>query len=125
LSAEGNPGFGRSADVLDTGVTDGLATAVVLVVGSHIAQALMQTDRVVVHANPVEFGFEVAEVGDEVQVRELVLDIAEERLDPGLIVGVAGRPMWRAMRTEAMNMAVAFDVICGPLSDIASSAGTS
>jgi hypothetical protein len=63
---------------------------VVFVVGRDVAQALVEPDGVVEQAYGVQLGFEVAGVGDLVQVRVLALDVPEQRLDPALVVGGAG-----------------------------------
>ena len=72
-----------------TGSTSGperLAAAVVLVVGGDVADALVEPDGVVVLAQPVQLGLEVAGIGDLLQVRVLALEVTEERLHPGLVV---------------------------------------
>jgi hypothetical protein len=43
-----------------------------------------------VHATQVRFLFQLARVGDLVQVWVLAFEVAEERLDPGWSFGVAG-----------------------------------
>jgi hypothetical protein len=58
-------------------------------------------DGVVERADPVEFGLQFAGVFDLLQVGVLGFDVAEQALDPGLVVGVAGRPKWVAMRAAA------------------------
>ena len=73
------------------GGSNGLAAAVVFVVGGDVADALVQSDGVVVRAQPVELAFQLAGVLDLLQVRELPLEVTEERLDPGLVVR-RGRP---------------------------------
>ena len=76
-----------------TGSTSGperLAAAVVLVVGGDVADALVEPDGVVVLAQPVQLGLEVAGIGDLLQVRVLGLGVAEEGLDPGLVGRGAG-----------------------------------
>ena len=60
--------------------------AVVLVVGRDVAEALVRPDGVAVQAQPVRPGFEVAAVADLFQVRELALEVAGERLGPGLVI---------------------------------------
>jgi len=97
---------------------------VVLVAGGDVADALVQPDRVVVDAEPVELGFQLAAVAGLLQVRVLAFEVAEERLDPGLVVR-RGRPAEvLAIRAPAMNAAVALLVICGPLSDSATRTGS-
>jgi hypothetical protein len=63
---------------------------VVFVVGGGVAQGLVQAHGVVVHATQVRFLFQLARVGDLVQVWVLAFEVAEERLDPGWSFGVAG-----------------------------------
>jgi hypothetical protein len=49
--------------------------------------------------------------------------VAEQRLDPGLVGGVPGRPKCWWIAHKAMNSRVEPEVICGPLSLRASSTG--
>ncbi len=84
------PGLVRGVEPGAAGGADGLAAAVVLVVGGDVADALVQPHGVVEGAQPVRLGFELAGVAGLLQVRELALEVPEERLDPGLVVGGAG-----------------------------------
>jgi hypothetical protein len=68
-------------------LADGLASSFVFVVGGDVADRGMQPDRVVLGADPGEFGVEFAGVGDPLQVRVLSFHVPEQRLDPGLIGG--------------------------------------
>jgi energy-converting hydrogenase Eha subunit G len=69
---------------------DGLTSSFVFVVGGDIADALVQPGAVVELAQAVQLGFQVARVGDLVQVPEFALEVAEERLDPRLVVRLTG-----------------------------------
>ena len=60
------------------------------VVWGDVADRFVQPDRVVVDADAVEFGFEQGRIGDVEQVGPFVLDVPEERLDPGLVGGRVG-----------------------------------
>ena len=72
------------------GFADGLAAAVVFVVGGDIADTGVQADGVVVVPGVGEFSAQGGRVGDHQQVGELVLEVAVQRLDPGLVGGGAG-----------------------------------
>src|SRR5262245_19781971 len=72
------------------GCADGGSAAVMFILRGDVADALVEPDFVVEDADAVEFGFELARVFDLVKVRELGLDVAEQALDPGLVVGCAG-----------------------------------
>jgi hypothetical protein len=69
---------------------DRLSTAGVLVFGRDVAQTLVKPDRVVERLDAVELGLQLTGVGDLFEVRVLGLDVAEQRLDPGLVVGLTG-----------------------------------
>jgi hypothetical protein len=122
----GNPGGSGVVQACPAGGADGGAAAVVFVVGGGVAQGLVQAHGVVVHATQVRFLFQLARVGDLVQVWVLAFEVAEERLDPGLVVRGGGPPEsgWRC-GARAINALVEREVICGPLSDRASSTGSS
>jgi len=71
---------------------DGITSAFVFVVGGDVADRGVQAHSVVFQAHLVELGVELAGVADLLQVRPLALDVAEQGLDPRLILGVCGRP---------------------------------
>ena len=98
------------------GLADGLAPAGVLVVGSHITDGLVESNRIVFRSQSCQFAIKCSGIGDGLQVRPLAFDVAEERRDPGLIGGTPGRPWCWAMAISAMNARVASAVIGGPLS---------
>ncbi len=75
-----------------SGRSQGRTAAVVLIIGRQILQALVQPDGVVVGPAKDQLGLERAGINDHFQVRELALEVAEERLDPALVVGGAGTP---------------------------------
>jgi hypothetical protein len=62
----------------------------VLVVGGDVADAGVQPHGVVLLADMVEFDGELTRITDLLQVRPLGLDVAEQRLDPGLVGRGAG-----------------------------------
>ncbi len=64
--------------------------AFVLVIWGHIAHALVQSDRVVVHPGDVEFSPLGGGVADREQVRVLALEVPVQAFDPGLVGGGAG-----------------------------------
>lgn len=92
VAAGSKPGLLGGVEACPAGVADGLAAAVVLVVGGDVADAFVESDLVVVGPEPVELGFEAAGVGDLVQVGPFAVEVSEERLDPGLVVGGGGPP---------------------------------
>jgi len=81
-----------SPEALDACLTDGVAAAFVFVVGGHVAVALVEPDPVVVAAYAVEFGLEHGGIADGLEVWPFVLDVTEQRLDPGVVGRGVGRP---------------------------------
>ena len=67
------------------GCADGVAAAVVFVVGGDVADRFVQPDAVVVDPDAFEFGGEHGRVGDRRQVWVLAFDVAPQRLDPRLV----------------------------------------
>ena len=67
------------------GLADGLAAAGVLVVGGHVPDRLVESNRIVFHSHSFQFDINCGGIGDGLQVRPLAFEVAEERLDPGLI----------------------------------------
>lgn len=90
LAAGGNAGVAGGCEAGSACFSDGLASAVVLVVGGDVADALVQSHGVVVLLSDVEFAAQDRGVIDGVQVGVFAFEVAEERLDPGLVVGGAG-----------------------------------
>ena len=76
------------------GLADGLAPAGVLVVGSHITDGLVESNRIVFRSQSCQFAIKCSGIGDGLQVR----------------------PWCWAMAISAMNARVASAVIGGPLS---------
>src|SRR5487761_1113982 len=74
------------------GGADGLASAGVLVVWSDKADRLVETNGVICQAHPFELGGEDGGVGEGEQVGVLGLDVAPQRLDPGLVGRGVGPP---------------------------------
>ena len=71
-----------------------------------------------------ELGAQHGRVADLVQVRPVGLDVAEQALDPGLIGRGAGPAEVLRDRAHGQELAGASrEVICGPLSETASSTG--
>ena len=62
-----------------------LAAAGVLVVGGHVPDGLVESNRIVFHSHSFQFDIKCGGIGDGLQARRLAFDVAEERLDPGLI----------------------------------------
>ena len=69
---------------------DLLASSFVFVVGGDVADPGVQPDRVVVLADDRELGAQGGGVADGEQMGVLGLDVAEQRLDPGLVGRGAG-----------------------------------
>jgi FtsP/CotA-like multicopper oxidase with cupredoxin domain len=93
LAGPGEAGAARLAD--------GGPAALVLVVGGDVADAGVQPQVVVLLAHGLQLARQVGRVGEPAQVRPLVLDMAEQRLDVGLV----GRRAGTAVRTRgAMEM---------------------
>jgi hypothetical protein len=105
-----------SFQAVAAGLADGFAAAFVFIVGGHVSDRFVKPSRIVFRSHPCQFGFQQGRVGDRLQVRPLSLDMAEERLDPGLIGGTPGRPWCWTMAINAMNARVSRAVIGGPLS---------
>jgi hypothetical protein len=72
------------------GLPDGFAATGVLVVGSHVSDRFVQPHGIVFDLDSCQFSFQQRRLGDGLQVRPLTLDVAEERLDPRLILGLSG-----------------------------------
>ena len=120
------PGKPLEAGLLESGLAglaDRRAAALVLVVGGHIADPGVQPHAVVALPHDRELGAQGRWVADLVEVGPFGLEVAEQRLDPGLVGGVPGRPKCWWMAHKAMNSRVEPEVICGPLSLRASSTG--
>ena len=104
-------------------LADAITSAFVFVVGGDVADAGVPVDGVVLRPDAVQLGVELTGVADLLQVRPLALDVAEQGLDPGLVLRVCGRPNCWAIATPARNSRVVTDFICGQLSEMASSSG--
>ncbi len=74
----------------DTGSADRRAAAVVLVVGRHVADAGVQSDRVPFGPHAGQLGVENGRVADLGQVRPVGLEVAEEAFDVRLVGGLSG-----------------------------------
>jgi hypothetical protein len=72
------------------GSADGVAAAGVFVFGGDVADALVEPHGVVERLEPVELAFQLARVFDLFQVWVLGLEVPEQALDPGLVVGLTG-----------------------------------
>jgi hypothetical protein len=90
LTVPAMPGKPLEAGQLESGfagLADRRATTLVLVVGRHLADPGVQPHPVVALPNQREFGAQHRRVADLVGVRPFGLDVAEQRLDPGLVGG--------------------------------------
>jgi len=108
-------------------LADRRAAALVLVVGGDVADAGVQPDAVVLLVDQCELGAEGRRVADLGKVGPLGLDSALTWPNSDSIhawsVGVPGRPKCWWIAHKAMNSRVDPDVICGPLSLMASRIG--
>jgi hypothetical protein len=89
------PGKPLQAGLLQSGLArlaDRRPAALVLVVGGDVADPGVQPHPVVALPHDRELGAQGRRVADRVQVGPFGLDVAEQRLDPGLVGGGAGRP---------------------------------
>ncbi len=66
-------------------LADLVAFAGVFVVGGDVADAFVEPHRVVVAADAFELSGEVCGVVERFEVGVLAFDVAEQRLDPGLV----------------------------------------
>ena len=96
------PSCAGSLEALPAGLADRFSSLVVFVVGGDVAERFVQPDFVVVDPDACQLCVEQRRVGDLVEVGPFVLDVPEETLDPGLSVGVWGRPWCWAMAIIAM-----------------------
>lgn len=69
---------------------DGITSSFVFIVGCDIPDPGVEADPVVLRLDEFEFGFELAGVGDLVQVRPFAFDVSEQGFDPGLVLGLSG-----------------------------------
>jgi hypothetical protein len=118
-----DPLLAGSVEAVPAGLADGVSPAFVLVVGSDVAGAGVKPNAVVLVSDPVELEVEHGRVGELFEVGPVCLDVSEQRLDPGLVGGVPGRPSRWAMAIIAKNSRVGWLIIGPPLSDMASSSG--
>jgi hypothetical protein len=72
------------------GFADRWSAAFVFVVGCDVADAGVQSDRVVVRRHDGQFGAQHGWVADREQVRSFGLEVPEQGLDPGLVGRGAG-----------------------------------
>jgi hypothetical protein len=77
------------------GLPDGFSATGVLVVGSHVSDRFVQAHGIVFRSDSSKFGLQQRRLRDGLRVRPLTLDVAEERLDPRLILGLSGRGVGR------------------------------
>ncbi len=104
-------------------LADRWAAAGVLVVGCDVADAGVQPHAVVALLDDGELGSEDRRVADLGQVGHSALTWPNSDPGPGLVGGVPGRPKCWWIAHRAMNSRVEPEVICGPLSLIASRTG--
>ena len=84
------PLLSGSPQALDSLLSDGVASAGVLVVGGDVADAGVEADGVVVAACSAQFGVEHRGVADAFEVGPFGFGVPEQRFDPGLVGGGAG-----------------------------------
>src|SRR5215218_903703 len=108
---------------LAAGPADLDTAAAVLVVGGDIADPGVEPDGVVVAADHLQFSAELVGVADVFQVGHSPLTWPKKLSIGAWSVGVCGRPKCWTMEHNARNSLVDPEVICGPLSDTASSSG--
>ena len=82
--------FSRTDESVAAFGANGITSSFMFVVGCHVADVGVQPDRVVLRPDEFEFGFEFAGVSDLLQVRPFALDVTEQGLDPGLVLGLSG-----------------------------------
>jgi len=121
----GNPDGSGVVEAGSASGPDGGSAAVVLVVGGGVAETFVEPDGVVEPPSAVQLELQLASVCDLVQVRVLAREMAEERLDPGLVVRGAGPPEVGGDPGTGQDALVEREVICGPVSDSTSSTGSS
>jgi hypothetical protein len=108
-----HPRLSCRGEAVAAGLADGVAAAVVFVVGGDVADAGVQPDGVVLGLDAVVFEGELAGVAGLLRVRPVGLDVSEQRLDPGLVGGVPGRPKRCMIAQAAVNSRVECERICG------------
>jgi len=118
-----DPGLAGGEQAVASGLAQGVAAAMVLVVGGDVADAGVQPDGVVLLADRVQLQCQLGGVVDLLQVRPVGLDVPEQTLVPGLVGGVPGRPKRCMIAQAAMNSFVECERIWDPVSLIAISTG--
>src|SRR5512132_642109 len=108
---------------LAAGRADLGAAAAVLIVGGDVADPGVQPDGVVVGADHLQFSAELVGVAELLQVGPLALDVPEEALDRSLVGGGVRAAEVLDDRAQRQELLVDPEVICGPLSEAASSSG--
>ena len=88
----GKPGAPGSFQARLAVFADLLTTATVFVVRGHVSHAGVQPDGIPVHLKMIKLGAQDCGFGDLEKVRELGLEMPEERFDPGLVGRCAGSP---------------------------------
>ena len=86
----GDAGEAGPFEAVLAGLADGVASALVFVVGGDVAEGGVQAAGVVVVSGVVEFGSQHVGVGDLFEVGPFGFDVAEQGLDPCLVCGGAG-----------------------------------
>ena len=79
-----------SGEAVASLLSDGVAVAVVLLVGGDVVDAGVEADLVVVPLADVELGSQHIDVLNLFQMRVLIFEVPEQRFDPGLIGWRAG-----------------------------------
>ena len=125
LSTIGDALLAGTAQAFVSGFADLVSSSVVFVVRGHVPDAGVP-NRVVFDPYKVELGGEEDPgVVDGLQVGQSCLTWPKKLSMWAWSVGVWGRPVCIARACSAMNSRVVPEIICGPLSDTASSTGSS
>ena len=90
VSIVGDAVLSGSGEAVASLLSDGVAVAVVLLVGGDVADGGVEPDLVVVELADVEFGSEDIDVLNLFEVGVLVFEVSEQRFDPRLIGWRAG-----------------------------------
>jgi hypothetical protein len=86
LAVPGKPCLAGLFHAVSAGFADGWSATGVFVVGGDVAEGFVQPDAVVEGTHLLQFVTQGGGVGDGQQVRVLGLDVAEQRLDPALVL---------------------------------------
>ena len=85
-------------------VADLVALSGVFVVGGDVSDAFVEPHRVVVVPDAFEFSGEIGWVVERFEVGVFAFDVAEQRLDPGLVGGCGPPPEVLSDRTDGHEL---------------------